>query len=308
MRGKKIFKKITAAVMSAVMLFSGVAILDRSGSQPNAIVAEAANDTGILLEAPKGKRVYLKKNTPYYSPLKNYVCIFQNDGNLVVYRYRSWKGLQKDSENVVWASRTYNNPNATACLQADGNFVIYNTDKYGYTYALFHTHTYVGGNEGRQGSARLRLSRYGNLYVQHEEKDGWKTKWSSDTASDGKRYRAPEPDCVNLVGKWKADWGTHWHDNGRIKIDFPDENNQMKVTMTAVAGVAGANSMKTTSGYINVDDIQWDKYEKEKKCTFKIRNTLDYETIVIIDMTNEGLQLKFGNPKLKNEGHTYIRE
>lgn len=215
MKGKNIIKKFAAAVMSALMLFSGAAISEHSETQQIALVAEAAYDDGVILKAPVGERVYLDKYKLYYSPLKNYVCVFQGDGNLVVYRYRSWKGFDDSIENVVWASGTNGHPNAYCCLQADGNLVIYDKDKYGYTYAYFHTHTHVSK---RSSTAFLCLSRYGNLRVQH----GNTIKWQSHKANDGIKFKAPEPECVNLVGQWKAGSITSAWNNGKITIDFPD--------------------------------------------------------------------------------------
>ena len=245
MRKKNIIKKLAAAVISAVTLFSGAAVLDHSDLQPNAIVAEAAYDDGVILKAKKGERVYLKQYQLYYSPLKNYVCIFQGDGNLVVYRYRSWKGFDNSAENAVWASGTYGNPNAECCLQADGNLVIYNTDKYGYKHAIFHTHTH----SDRDSTAYLCLSRNGNLRVQH----GNTIKWQSHKADYGKSYRAPEPACVKLVGEWKANnlWNA-----GTITIDFPDDQtNYMKVTLNGVSGLQNGNATGKVTGFINADEI-----------------------------------------------------
>lgn len=279
MRRKNIIKKVAAAVMTAVMLFSGAAICEHSVTQQDELVAEAASDdygSGVVLRAKKGQEVYMSKGVRYYSPKKNYYCIFQNDGNFVVYRYRSWLGSDQPSQ-PVWATKTYGNPNATCVLQKDGNFVIYGYDSRGFRKCLY---TSLTVDKNRKSDAVLHLSRKGNLYITH----GGKEKWSTKEYPEQKYRYINELDWVQYVGEWHCTQiisGLTNSDN-KITIDFP-ENGKMKVTLYHCT-----NQKQNATYYIKCDSIR--EYGKgNKKYVTDISRNLadDYDADIDIQILKQ---------------------
>jgi hypothetical protein len=63
---------------------------------------------------------YLAANAALVSSQNKYKLLYQDDGNLVIYRLSDGK--------QIWASNTYGNPAWRTYMQPDGNFVIYKSD------------------------------------------------------------------------------------------------------------------------------------------------------------------------------------
>jgi len=151
------------------------------------------------------------------SPVK---VVFQEDGNLVLYRtdFQPWKAL--------WTTPTWHKPAREADMQPDGNFVIYNTDVTPHQ-ALWATNTW------NHPGSRLVLQDDGNLVI-YDPNDHplWATNtWQPDlpahwaTAPDGtllaavgdpavyvmiggKRHHVPDPQTFEAEG---YDWSNiHW--------------------------------------------------------------------------------------------------
>ena len=89
-----------------------------SGNSSSSASTAAAN---VVVDALNGT-VELTPGKFYTPPQKQYVLVFQGDGNLVVYRYNSSTGKAYDP---VWNSGTHGNSGARCFLQEDGNLVIY---------------------------------------------------------------------------------------------------------------------------------------------------------------------------------------
>lgn len=107
----------------------------------------------------------------YYSPDRNYFIVFQNDGNLVIYR---------DKGRVpVWNSETNGRGGNRCVLQKDGNLVIYSNDG-----AIWKTGT-MGKN-----SPALRMMNGGTLVMYSTETNT--VSWSSANSQGYKLYPAPK--------------------------------------------------------------------------------------------------------------------
>jgi hypothetical protein len=82
------------------------------------------------------------------SPSGSCTLVYQDDGNLVLYRY--------DLDHAVWASNTYGTSVGELALQTDGNLVLYNRDGH----AVWAT-----GTDGRP-AARLSVRDEGTVVLQ----------------------------------------------------------------------------------------------------------------------------------------------
>lgn len=104
------------------------------------------------------------KNVKTYSPSQEYYLIFQQDGNLVMYKARN--------NSSFWSSKT-SNLGSRAIFQDDGNLVVYNRSNT----PVFSTNT---GNRG----AMMRVQDDGNLVIYSRNSN---PIWSSvaDTAQNG---------------------------------------------------------------------------------------------------------------------------
>jgi hypothetical protein len=90
-----------------------------------------------------------------------YQLVLQTDGNLVLYRF--------SDQHPLWASNTQGKGAKTATMQADGNFVIYNSNKN----PLWSSET-----KGK-GGVTLVLQDDGNLVIYKQ--DGTTAVWASNT-------------------------------------------------------------------------------------------------------------------------------
>ena len=168
----------------------------------------------------------MPRNKVFYSPNKAYACIFQSDGNLVVYRHRSWKsGNQWIKDNAVWASQTAGYLNATCYLQKDGNLVIYDANKQAHFSACY-------SDSKRKDKVRLVLSNTGELRLQRDEGfifTEWSPYWWSTSSRFGKAYKT-EPEASLMVGKWDSITDTGLQPVGAyFIIDFADKDGKMNV-------------------------------------------------------------------------------
>jgi len=114
------------------------------------------------------------------SPVK---VVFQEDGNLVLYRtdFQPWKAL--------WTTPTWHKPAREADMQPDGNFVIYNTDVTPHQ-ALWATNTW------NHPGSRLVLQDDGNLVI-YDPNDHplWATNtWQPDLPAHW--ATAPDAPCL----------------------------------------------------------------------------------------------------------------
>ena len=123
-----------------------------------------------ILSATTGNTNF-EMNKFYYSPDRNYFIVFQNDGNLVIYR---------DKGRVpVWNSETNGRGGNRCVLQKDGNLVIYSNDG-----AIWKTGT-MGKN-----SPALRMMNGGTLVMYSTETNT--VSWSSANSQGYKLYPAPK--------------------------------------------------------------------------------------------------------------------
>lgn len=195
--------------------------------QQQGVAVEAVSDGALyttILTAKKGEAVGMPRNKVFYSPNNAYACIFQSDGNLVVYRHRSWKsGNQWTKDNAVWASQTGGYLNADCILQKDGNLAIYDTNKQAHFSACY-------SDLDRKYKVRLVLTNNGQLMLQRKEGvifTDWSSYWWSTLSRFGKVYKT-EPEASFMVGKWDTNSGLQFSDTYFI-IDFADANGKMNV-------------------------------------------------------------------------------
>ena len=132
-----------------------------SGNSSSGVSIAAAS---VVVDAVKGT-VELTPGKFYTPPNKQYVLVFQTDGNLVVYHYNSATNKAYDP---VWNSGTHGNSGAKCYLQSDGNLVIYNSSMT----ALWNTHT----NGKRR--ATLYIKDDGEISV--VSLDANRTTWSNN--------------------------------------------------------------------------------------------------------------------------------
>ncbi|MFE2105923.1 hypothetical protein ACFXAF_08640 [Kitasatospora sp. NPDC059463] len=92
-----------------------------------------------------------------------YELAMQGDGNLVLYN--------RESGSAIWATGTYNHPGATAKMQSDGNFVVYDTNGT----ALWSTGTWWAGAD-----SHFVFQNDGNLVVYKGKGEG-NPVWASGT-------------------------------------------------------------------------------------------------------------------------------
>lgn len=208
--------------------------------QPS-VVAEAASvdDNYTVIMSVSGTSKALTKNKLYYSPNKTYACVFQSDGNLVVYRHRPWLwGDQVTRENAIWKSDTNGIAlNGNCYLQKDGNLVVYASNG-APKFSTYHSYQNIKG-------AQLRLDNCGVLSVYYKPKglfSDWTISWQSTYSpklkdiEDGYPKKSiregvllkEEPKASLFVGQWIK----HTHpqsENTSITIDFC-ENGKLKVT------------------------------------------------------------------------------
>ena len=97
------------------------------------------------------------------SPNGQYTACMQEDGNLVVYR-----GSSRTHENVVWKSSTAGRAASHLTLWHDGNLVIFDAQGA----AVWSTHTEEKGS----GPVRLEMQDSGRL-VLLDEADTWQMSW-----------------------------------------------------------------------------------------------------------------------------------
>ena len=212
-----VMKKMFSAFFAFLSIFMLLPL------QPS-IVAEAVDyDENVIMEVSTGETKQLIPNHPYYSKNKTYVCIFQSDGNLVVYRYRSWLPKYENQfkkSNAVWASSTGGNLNSKCYLQRDGNLVIYNS-RGQWVFSAGHS------DPNRKGTTQLCLSNRGLLSLQTRRYafQDWNRYWTSiDSTSMGHVYRF-EPQACKYVGKWVPSGlgKLNQTESSVIIIDFPDD-------------------------------------------------------------------------------------
>lgn len=124
------------------------------------------------------------KNVKNYSPSKSYYLIFQNDGNLVLYKTRN--------NTSVWNSRTSDVGNK-AIFQTDGNLVIYNRS---------NKPIYATNTENR--GAVLRIQDDGNLVI-YNSNNGHVWSSQEDVAQNGTEVSAISPNVLKKGFKFTVD-------------------------------------------------------------------------------------------------------
>lgn len=106
--------------------------------------------TKIFSQSTLNKSTTLEVSKKYYSPSREYFLVFQDDGNLVLYKSKGEKDIYK------WATMTVNEKKGVRCVfQNDGNLVIYNNNNS----AIWSTNT-----QNRNGE-RLVVQEDGNLVI-----------------------------------------------------------------------------------------------------------------------------------------------
>ncbi len=216
--------------------------------QPS-VVAEAASvdDNYTVIMSVSGTSKALTKNKLYYSPNKTYACVFQSDGNLVVYRHRPWLwGDQVTRENAIWKSDTNGIAlNGNCYLQKDGNLVVYAANG-APKFSTYRSYQNIKG-------AQLRLDNCGVLSVYYKPKglfSDWTISWQS-TYSPKPEDGFPklniregvllktEPDASLLVGKWVRS-SYPQSEYSSMTIDFA-EDGTLQVTTYDLHGVPWAS-------------------------------------------------------------------
>ena len=134
------------------------------------------------------------KNVKNYSPSKSFYLIFQNDGNLVLYKTRT--------NTSVWDSKT-SNIGSKAIFQPDGNLVVYNRS----TTPVYSTNT---GNRG----ALMRVQDDGNLVIYNSNNSH---VWSSmeDVAQHGTEVSAINPSVLKKGYRFTVDEKIYSPKDGR---------------------------------------------------------------------------------------------
>lgn len=126
----------------------------------------------------------LTKQKFYYSEDKRYAVVFQEDGNLVIYKFPA-----PGKSQAVWHTHTMGRYITKCILQADGNLVLYwqnravwdsksdarNKNKKWYHFGIPGT-----GSPPPVGAVSMIMQNDGNLVIYSDLPDGIPL-WSSDT-------------------------------------------------------------------------------------------------------------------------------
>ena len=92
------------------------------------------------------------------SPSGQYFLTLQGDGNLALY--------QQGNTKALWASNTFGKAASKAVVQADGNFVLYDTQG----------NAVWASNTGGKGQSFLRVQDDGNLVVYLQGNPIWSSR------------------------------------------------------------------------------------------------------------------------------------
>jgi murein DD-endopeptidase MepM/ murein hydrolase activator NlpD len=181
-------KKINLAVLCCAVLASSVAgssfAMSKFSLPNHSFLSTQSCPTVRLSSNGNQGRSYLKNIE--WKTCNNYRLVFQNDGNLVLYKPSN---LGKPSNSVVWATGTVNQGNRFA-IEADGNIVLYNRNNE----SIWATNT--AGNRG----ASLVVQTDGNLVVYKPgPNDPKNVLWSSGTYGGRTGTR-------NASNEWLATW------------------------------------------------------------------------------------------------------
>ncbi|MFF2353528.1 hypothetical protein ACFVVL_27535 [Kitasatospora sp. NPDC058115] len=130
-----------------------------AGSIPPCTAHNANNDLGVGFWAT----YTIVSTAAWCSYSYKYELAMQGDGNLVLYN--------RESGSAIWATGTYNHPGATAKMQSDGNFVVYDTNGT----ALWSTGTWWAGAD-----SHFVFQNDGNLVVYKGKGEG-NPVWASGT-------------------------------------------------------------------------------------------------------------------------------
>jgi hypothetical protein len=98
----------------------------------------------------------LAKEDFLLSANKRFKLILQDDGNLVLYR--------NDNGQPLWSTNTPGKPVSKAIMQADGNFVLYNS----------HEPLWASNTVGKK-NASLIVQNDGNVVISERDKPVWST-------------------------------------------------------------------------------------------------------------------------------------
>ncbi|MGW2874550.1 hypothetical protein [Kitasatospora sp. NPDC001225] len=130
-----------------------------AGSIPPCTAHNANNNLGVAFWAD----YTIVSTAAWCSYSYKYELAMQGDGNLVLYN--------RESGSAIWATGTYNHPGATATMQSDGNFVVYDTNRT----ALWSTGTWSAGAD-----SHFVFQNDGNLVVYKGKGEG-NPVWASGT-------------------------------------------------------------------------------------------------------------------------------
>ena len=217
------------------VFFSVLSLFILLPTQPG-VVAEAYNADYTVIMSVSGTSKALTKNKLYYSPNKTYACVFQSDGNLVVYRHRPWEwGAQVTRDNAIWKSGTNGiAQNGNCYLQKDGNLVVYAANG-APKFSTYHSYS-------NAKKVELRLDNNGVLRVYYKTSTFgiWDLSWQSTGSPIAEYAVVPangirkgvkikeEPDASLLVGKWVRS-SYPQSENSSLTIDFA-EDGRLQVT------------------------------------------------------------------------------
>lgn len=125
-----------------------------------------------------------EKGKPYFSQDKRYFLVFQEDGNLVLYKYNS-----KNNTPAIWQTRTHGIAMKSCVFQEDGNLVLYDYSGKARWAANGGSVDKGGSGSGDKfypkgpGSHWMNLQNDGNLviYVGQFNRNRNNPRWSTGT-------------------------------------------------------------------------------------------------------------------------------
>jgi hypothetical protein len=198
---------------------------------------------------PKNKYISTNDGGGANGQAKYGYLVLQDDGNLVFYGNMTYAGndpvnLSNVSKTVLWNSGTYNRGVVKACMQTDGNFVLYDQNNK----AVWHTNTY-GHKVDRLSVLSVNGFQLGNskyIGVGYP----WVSTWKSEKRSEIKDIEN------NALSK-----GQSLHSkNGKYRLTLQDDGNLVLYTDQNKA-IWNSGTYGKNSKYLATDNSKLTLYD-----------------------------------------------